>query len=196
MLNVGSSTEIFRTREQPWIDEFIFRRVRDAGRRVVHIDLKSAPGVDIVGDLADESTLQQVGAIGVKSAFCSNLLEHVRDRRAVCGSIEAVVPPGGYIFVSCPYRYPLHLDPIDTMFRPGVEELAAMFPGAEILRGDIIRGGTYLDLVGRRPDAIAKRIVRLGIPFYKPKQWYTAVHHLPWMFRHFEATCVLLRKRV
>jgi hypothetical protein len=194
MLNVGSSTERFRTREQPWIDAQIFRPARDAGRRILHLDLKSAPGVDIIGSLADDSTLRRVRELGIRSALCSNLLEHVPDRDAVCRSIDVVVPPGGYIFVSCPNRYPLHLDPIDTMFRPNVEELAALFPNAQLVHGEVVSDGTYLDYVGRNPQAIGRRVLRLCAPFYKPKQWYTALHHVPWLFRTFSATCVLLRK--
>jgi hypothetical protein len=194
MLNIGSSTETFRTHDQPWIDRHIFKPIRDAGGRVVHIDIKDAPGVDLVGDLADPVIARRIAEIGIKSTFCSNLLEHVIDRDAMCRAIDAVVPPGGYIFLSCPYRYPLHLDPIDTMFRPDVQALAALFPGTEFVRGDVVVDATYLDYVGRSPASIAKRLVRLMVPAYKPKQWYTSLHHLPWAFRRFEASCAVLRK--
>ena len=49
MLNIGSHTEEFRKREQPWIDRYLFAPARDKGLSVVHSDLQSLPGVDLVG---------------------------------------------------------------------------------------------------------------------------------------------------
>src|SRR4051812_38894652 len=53
LLDVGSSTLSFRTREQPRIDELIFAPARADGRTVLHLDAKSDEGVDIVTDLSD-----------------------------------------------------------------------------------------------------------------------------------------------
>ena len=62
LLNVGSSTGEFRTRTQPWIDQKIFAPMRQRGGTVYHLDIKEAPGVDIVGDLFDPVFLDRIAA--------------------------------------------------------------------------------------------------------------------------------------
>src|SRR5205085_4736707 len=57
---------------------------------------------------------------------------HVTDRQIVCAAIWSLLPPGGFLILTVPYRFPYHEDPIDTMFRPSVEELAQLFPGTAI----------------------------------------------------------------
>jgi hypothetical protein len=197
LLDVGSSTEKFRSHEQPWIDEAIFSPARSAGRTVLHLDAKAAPGVDIVADLEDPATVRAMKAHGFKSVLCSNLLEHVLDRQKVARTLLELVPAeGGILIVSCPYRYPYHPDPIDSMFRPTPEELADLFPGTRIQRQAIVCDGTYGDQIRRAPVAFLKLLVRLLLPFYKPSLWRRGwthlIDHLPWTFRRFEATCVVL----
>ena len=194
MLNVGSSTGEFRSTTQPWIDQYIFRPITDNGHRVIHMDLQDAPGVDIVGDLTLPETTGRVVGLGVKSVLCSNLLEHVLDRQRVCDAINSVLPRGGYIFVSCPHRYPRHDDPVDTMFRPDVGELAAPFNGAEIIAGEILVDGTYYDLLNRSPVRVVRSVGRLSLPFYRPRGWLATLRHLTWLTRHFEQTCLVLQK--
>ncbi|OBQ33891.1 MAG: hypothetical protein AN485_17485, partial [Anabaena sp. MDT14b] len=50
-------------------------------------------------------------------------------------------PKSGYIFVTVPYKYPYHRDPIDTMFRPDIQELSSLFPDFKIVNGEILAGG-------------------------------------------------------
>jgi hypothetical protein len=198
LLDVGSSTQRFRSVEQPWIDEEIFAPARRAGHPVSHLDAKPAEGVDIVADLGDLAALKRVARRGYRSVFCSNLLEHVEDREAIARVLVGLVPEGGYVFVSCPYRYPFHPDPIDTMFRPTPQELAALFGGTRLDRQAVVRDGNYFDLLRRTPRASMKLLVRLCLPFYKPPAWRRTVsefrRHLPWMFRRFEASCVVLQR--
>ncbi len=198
LLDVGSSTERFRSVEQPWIDQQIFAAARRAGHPVSHLDAKPAEGVDVVADLGDRSALEGLRRGQYRSVFCSNLLEHVENREAIAGALVGLVPEGGYLFVSCPYRYPYHPDPIDTMFRPTPTELAALFGGTRIYREAVIRNGNYFDQLRRTPLASLKLLVRLCVPFYKPRAWRRAQdefrRHLPWLFRRFAATCVVLQR--
>jgi hypothetical protein len=201
LLDVGSSTATFRSHEQPWIDAAIFAPLRAANRQVLHLDAKTADGVDIVADLGDPAAVRVLAQRGFKSVFCSNLLEHVADRQQVARTLLELVPArGGYLIVSCPYQYPYHPDPIDSMFRPTPQNLADLFPGTRIERQAIVRGGTYGDQIRRAPIAFTKLLVRLLLPFYKPSSWRRAwrhvIDHLPWTFRHFEATCVVLVREV
>jgi hypothetical protein len=200
MLNVGSNTEKFRAEDQPWIDRYIFAAARARKQTVLHLDLQAAPGVDLVGDLQDPVFLKQVAGMHFRSVFCSNLLEHVPNRERIARTLVDVVPSGGCLFVSCPYRFPYHPDPIDTMYRPDAAELAALFPGTAPVRQDIvscgIMAGFLLRAVARRPGAflasLGKRVTRRGEEDRQVIMRGGSL--LPWLFRRLQATCVVLRK--
>lgn len=194
MLNIGSSTGSFVTKAQPWIDREIFGPLRARGSAVLNCDIKSAPGVDLVGDLQDPAFLKQLAARSFKSVLCSNLLEHVENRSAIAETLVNVIPSGGYLFVSGPHSYPYHADPIDTLFRPTPEELAALFPGTRVIAAQVVDCGTYWQYVTRTPTKLLKSVIRLGLPFYQPKDWRSAVLRLGWLFREFQSVCVLLQK--
>src|SRR5262249_28315870 len=74
MLAVGSNTADYRTIRQPWIDENIFAPIRKRGGKVYHLDMKEAPGVDIVGDLLDCEFLDRIAQMKVKSGLSRPLL--------------------------------------------------------------------------------------------------------------------------
>ena len=195
LVNVGSSTRHFTTRVQPWIDEHIFAPARARGLAVISVDIKAAEGIDLVGDVVDPVFRERVRDAGGRSLLCSNLLEHVADPAAIACALAQLVPSGGYLFVSGPRSYPWHADPFDTLFRPGVDELAALFPGTELVAGSVVSSGSYWDWLGRSPWRLLARLARLLVPFYNGRSWYSQVLKLGWMFRPFSATCVLLRKR-
>lgn len=186
LLNIGSSTGYFRTVMQPYIESELFKPLRDQGRLVIHSDMKEADGVDIVGDISSEAVINKLNNLNIKSILCSHLLEHVEYPKVVAEDMMRLLPVGGYIFVSCPFRYPYHPDPIDTMLRPTANELASHFPGMEIVESVTISGGTY----GKFDSSIIRNIfelIRLLMPFYKPNRWL-------WHFKETSATCVILRK--
>ena len=196
MLNVGSSTEHFRTVEQPFIDTYLFRPAREGSQRVVHLDTKDDVGVDIVGDLTEESFRERLMAMNFNSVFCSHLLEHVAGdtRKPICSAISQVLPRGGYLFVSCPRRYPYHPDPIDTRFRPTTEDLAVLFPGMLVVTREEVVGETYFRQLWGRPDRGAREVAKLFLPFYKPHGWWVNLGYFAYLFRHFSSSCVVLRK--
>jgi hypothetical protein len=194
MCNIGSSTEAFRIKDQPWVDARLFAPARQRGYAVKHLDIKPAPGVDIVGDLGNPEFLKKISNMQFKSVFCSNLLEHLIQRDAICKTLTSIVPSGGYLFVSVPYRYPYHPDPVDTGFRPSVGELAALFPGTHVIRSAIVGGDTLLWLRRRHPVEFAFTLMRFLIPFYKPVSWWRNKGYLPWFFRPLMASCVILQK--
>jgi SAM-dependent methyltransferase len=194
MCNVGSSTGSFRKQQQPWIDQLIFSPLEAVGVSVKHLDLKQAQGVDIVGDLCDEQFLKTLLGAQFKSVFCSNLLEHLASRDKICKAMVAIVPPGGYFFISVPYSYPYHPDPIDTRFRPSTTELASLFAGTRIVCSEVVRGDSLLWARRHNPLIFFFTLFRCLVPFYKPVSWWRNKGYLPWFFRPLTASCVILQK--
>lgn len=207
VLNVGSSSEAFRTRVQPWIDDLLFRPLRERGLRVVHQDLAEQPGVDVAGDLLAPEVTDAILALGVRTVMCSNVIEHVRDRRAFASALSALVPSGGRLLVTVPRAFPYHPDPIDTGFRPSVHEIAQLFPRLQLVRGEIVRCGRLHDLVLQNPRRLVEKVcetVRPSAPSPDdaPPQASAArrrarsaelLRWLPWTLLPFQTTCVDLR---
>jgi hypothetical protein len=198
LLDAGSSTEKFRRLQQPWIDRYIFAPARARGLPVSHLDSKLAAGVDIVADLSDPSTLKRPAPTAYRSLLCSNLLEHVENRELVARALLSLIVPGGYLFLSCPYRFPYHPDPIDNRFRPDPVGLARLFPGTAVRQQAIVIDDPYLAYVLRAPLGFLLELGRLLLPFYEPQAWrralVTMANSLTWTLRSFAATCVVLQR--
>ncbi len=200
MLNVGSHTEAFRVREQPWIDRHLFARARRRRLPVVHTDLRSAPGVDLVGDLTDPVFVADLASRRFRSVMCNNLLEHLQVREPIVHGVLAAVEPGGYLFVSCPFSFPYHPDPIDTMYRPTPRELADLFPGTRLVTSQVVECGNLLTYLAARVAADPSMTFRM---LYRRRE--QAVHQtqdglslwqwLPWTWKTFTQTCIVLQKQ-
>ena len=195
LLNLGSSTEVFRKKFQPWLDEYVLDPLQARGVLVRNQDLKPLPGVEIVGDLSDERFLRELSNNSFQAILCANLLEHLENRERLARAMLDMLPAGGFLFVSCPRRFPFHPDPIDTAFRPDVEELAALFPSCRRVAGEIVTCSTYADhLRPHKRRGLLKMALRLGVPFYRPGTWLVLARHVPWLSRRLEATCLVLQK--
>lgn len=194
MCNVGSSTEEFRRIRQPWVHQDLFEPILRAGHDVVHVDLKDAPGVDVVADILDPAARAKLQRRNFKSVLCSNLLEHVVDIEATAKAVLSLVPAGGYLFVSCPRHVNWHADPIDNGFRPDVTALHAVFPQTELIAGQVVIDSRMSTYWPHDPRGLARKIARLSVPVYKPRSWLTAIHELYWLRRTLDATCVVLRR--
>jgi hypothetical protein len=195
LLNVGSSTEEFRTRQQPYIDANIFAPLRARGARVYHADIKAAPGVDLVGDLLEPAFLEQIAKLQIRSAMISNLFEHVTIRQQICDVVMRILPAGGYLFVSGPKDYPYHADPIDTMFRPSIAEMHAHFPGTTVVESAVIDSGNWRQWnVAERGRPLGRTLARLMVPFYRPAKWWELARQSPYIFKHITAFALVLRK--
>lgn len=197
LLDVGSSTLEYRTRTQPYVEANIFAPLRLRGGRVLHADLKSGPGIDLVGDLLDPAFIEPLSRQGFRSATLFNVLHHVRDRHAVAAAIAALVPSNGYLFVSGPHRFPRHFDPIDSMFRPSLDEAAALFPDTEVVDGAILDSGNWRQWkkAERGNRSLPRALVRLTVPFYRPAKWWELARQVPYFIKHIEAYALVLRKR-
>ncbi len=196
MLNLGSSTAEFRSVHQPWIDRYLFAPAREKKLTVIHADIRQDAGVDIVGDISDARFEASLARLGIKSVLCSNLLEHVADREPICAAIGRVVSAGGYVIVSVPFLYPFHRDPIDTMFRPSVDELTAAFPGFSLQTGATIQAGTFMDLYRAGYGQLFKDMIRAAMATSVPRSWPLSLAMVPHLIRKFQVTCAVLQKQV
>ena len=194
VLNIGSSNVGFREKVQPWIESEIFSPLRQRGIKVLHHDLHEDAGIDIAGDLADPALWDRLRSMCIKTLVCCNVLEHVVEPEPLCKRMEGIIPPGGYILVTAPKRFPYHPDPIDTMFRPNVSELAELFPGCRMICGETIDCGTGWDYVGGSlRGLITKTLYRLrGMKGHGGIRGSGSF--APWLFRKFWQTCILVQK--
>ncbi|MFB2898761.1 hypothetical protein ACE1CI_38095 [Aerosakkonemataceae cyanobacterium BLCC-F50] len=196
LLNIGSENQDFREKEQPWIDDLLFKPARKKGYSVIHTDIKNDVGIDLVGDLYNPLFLEEISQMNIKSVLCSNLLEHITNKEEICKIISSIIPDGGYLFVTVPYQYPYHRDPIDTMFRPNIEELSNLFPDLKFIQGKIVEGGTLVKSTSITPILyLLAMIIRLILPIYQPLRWVDSLQYSLWLFRDISVTCVVLQKR-
>jgi hypothetical protein len=196
LLNIGSSTREFREIRQPHIERLIFAPMRKTGVEVIHTDLKPEAGVDVDGDLMDASVQAQLRAHRPRAALSSNLLEHVASPAELARAIGSLVEPGGILLVTVPRSYPYHADPIDTGFRPAPKELAALFPGFSMLRGEVVADSTYGgELFGDGIAGLHKGLRGLIAALRRRGEVARAYRdRLRWLFRPFTTTCVVLRR--
>ncbi|MBE9224407.1 methyltransferase type 11 [Phormidium sp. LEGE 05292] len=196
LLNIGSENQYFREKEQPWIDDFLFKPARKKGYSIIHTDIKNDVGIDLVGDLYNPLFLEKISQMNIKSVLCSNLLEHITNKEELCKIISSIIPDGGYLFVTVPYQYPYHRDPIDTMFRPSIEELSNLFPDLKMIQGKIVEGGTLVKSTSIKPILyLLVMIIRLLLPIYQPLRWVDSLRYSLWLFRDISVTCIVLQKR-
>lgn len=198
MLDVASGTEEFRTLTQPWIDDLVFAPFRAAGGRAAHLDIEAGPGIDLVGDLADPDFFAFLAAEGFRSVLCANLLEHVPEPAVVAGRLVALLPEGGHLLVTCPRRFPYHPDPIDTMLRPTVGELAGLFPGADFVEGEEVPASnlatTYAARALRSPRFLRRAFGHSGAAGVGAAESRPLFDTARWLFRRLSVTCVVLRR--
>lgn len=192
MVELGAESADFRAKRKPHIERAVHGPLARRGIRPVTSDLVDGPGIDISGDIFDPGVQDQLKAVGAKSLMCFNILEHVKDPKGFAEICNEIVKPGGVVFVSVPYKYPFHANPIDTMFRPTPEEIAALFPGYTLERAQIVRAGSHWDDL-KSLRGVARFVRGLVLPV-SLTSWRTAVHNLLWLFRPYEISIAALRK--
>lgn len=195
VLDRGSSTESFRCHQQSHIDTLIFKPLRERKVKIIHQDIKPEAGVDIVGDLTSPQFLEELARLDAKCVICANLLEHLADRQPLIAALPQMLHRHGLLFLTVPYSYPKHKDPVDTMFRPTIAELVRTFPSLEVVEGTTINVGTVWSSVSKAPSELARMLFRMFLPFYNPSGWVTVAHRWAWFFRHRLVIVILFRKR-
>lgn len=193
VLNIGSSTLEFRTNVQPYIHEKIFKPLAENNIRTVHLDLKKDAGVDMNGDLLEPGFRKVLKERNFDVVICSNLLEHVPETKNFCNAIVDILGAGSRLIVTVPYRYPYHKDPIDTMFRPSVQELYFMFPGTRMITGNYVQSDMSMWGNMRKNWKFGVLSVIRLLAFHRPgwKNYIQYFRHIP---ARYAATCLVLEK--
>jgi hypothetical protein len=195
LLNLGSSTKIFREQIQPWTEESLFRPLRARGVEIVHVDVRDEPGVDLRADLTEPTDVPRLRALAPRALLCCNLLEHVTQPERLARHCLDILPRGGLAFVTVPFSYPYHRDPIDTLYRPDPTELSELFVGADLLSGAIIGAGmSYRDEIRRRPWLLMRHVARLPAPFVSLERWKRSMVKLYWLFHEYRITCAVFEQ--
>lgn len=121
------------------------------GRTVETWDMERARDVDRVVDLQRCKGIAD-GSVG--TMICTSVLEHVQNPWKVAAQFARVVRPGGLLFVTAPWIFPIHEHPADY-WRFTTDGLRALFGEAfaEISAGPFTaileqREGVYF--IGRR----------------------------------------------
>jgi len=195
LLNLGSSSSARREIIQPWVDDQVFRPLRERGVEIIHVDMRDLLGVDIVADLTNAGDVCRLRSLEPHALLCCNLLEHVFDPGELARHCLDLLPLGGLVFVTVPFSYPYHRDPIDTMYRPGLAELAAQFSGARLIDGTILASGeTYRDEVRERPWILFRHLFRFLVPFLSYERWKRSMARLYWLVAEYRITCAVFEK--
>ena len=197
VLNIGSSTKEFIEVDQPYIKHHLFDELAKKNCTVKNIDIKQAEGVDLVGDVTDKNFTDTLRQLNPSIIICSNLLEHLEDRKTFCDSLINIMSKDTMLIVSVPYSFPYHEDPIDTLYRPDLKELQKAFPLLKMVEGEIVDCGFYFALISKGMEVsnqflfFIKTLIRMFIAlvtFNKKK-----IDSLSWNFRRASATCVVYK---
>lgn len=197
VVNIGSSTKLFREVIQPHLYLNIFQPLEQAGVQVIHLDRKTDVGVDIVGNLQDIDFIATLKKMKYAGIFCNNLLMHLelKERQELIKSIDSILPSRGYLFLSTSYNYPYCPDPNDSFYRPNNLGLELLFPNYEVLESAVVNGhgSLYKDMTANKKYGLILTL-RLVLPFYKFRSWKFLIRYLPNLFKPYSASCVVLRK--
>jgi hypothetical protein len=195
LLNLGSGSAARRELVQPWVDEQVFRPLRECGVEVLHVDMRDLPGVDVRADVTSPDDLLRLHVLRPSALLCCNLLEHVLEPEHLAQHCLDLLESRGLVFVTVPFSYPYHRDPIDTMYRPCLAELSELFAGARLIRGTILGSGeSYRDAVRERPWILLRHVWRFPVPFLSFEQWKRSMARLYWLVAEYRITCAVFEK--
>lgn len=190
--NIGSSDEE-AIRVHPWIEEIFLSSLRKNGQ-VLNIDIKGSANVDIVGNLLEEDFIAKLSKYKFDAVCCMNVLTCIEDKKKLSQSLIDIIEEGGLVLVSSSKRHPYVKDPVDTMFRPTIEELYELFPETKILRKAVVEGESYFHFLTQNKKYLAITAARMFAPFYNFETWLNLVKYLPNMFSRYQTTCLILQK--
>lgn len=188
LVDIGASSA------KPWIDELICAPLRARGVEIVHLNIVDRPGVDLVADILTDEGFAKVAALKPRMVLCCNVLEHVEDAGSFARRCVDLLTAQGRLLVTVPRAYPHHRAPIDTMFRPTPEEVAALIPEAEMTHSALLPMGYYWDEIRRRPWILSRQILRAPFPFLGWRKYKRTMSKLRFLVSPYMVTFAVFEK--
>jgi len=81
------------------------------------------------------------------------------------------------------------------MFRPDVADLAPLFSHCRLIQGKVLACGSGWDYVDRDPQVLLSKVKRRLSGMREHGGVKGTASFLPWLFRRFYQTCVLLQRQ-
>lgn len=200
ILNIGSSTKEYRTIRQSFIQKNIFDLIPKEFQNVVHLDMKEAEGVDIVGNLYDKAFLESIKKRKFKTVLINNLLMYLgkKERQQLSQILEDILEKDGYIIVTNSHVFPPAHDPVESYYRASPEKMyEELFSNFKQLDAQIIDTPyTFLKYLKSNKKVIIVKIARLLMPFYKYNEWkFMLKYYAKNLNKNYSATCLFLQKK-
>jgi SAM-dependent methyltransferase len=148
VLQVGSRSAMADRNEPNW--RGLLARHFGPRAELTGIDLAEGNNVDQVIDICSEArTLKaRLGEGGFDLVICCHVLEHTRDPFLAAQNIQALIRPGGLVYVATPWSQAFHATP-DDYWRFSLRGLGLLFEGLESLSAFYSGGDVGLDVAYR-----------------------------------------------
>lgn len=123
ILDIGSGDLEYRCKKQIYISDMY----DNIGLHIETLDFSGGEGIDYVRDITTVGGIEDL--YGYDVVLVCNLLEHISSEKVsvVLDNIYALLREGGYCIVTVPFNIGFHPSPIDSGFRPDVNELEGLF---------------------------------------------------------------------
>ena len=197
-INLGSGDIDRLLQHKPWMDAEIFAPLRAKGVRITHSDFEPFSGVNISVDLTNrESVATLVSTESRKCVLICNVLEHVpsQQRQTIISNVEQALSAGDYLVISVPHKYPYHADPIDTMYRPHIDDLEAELTTSCIMKTEVI-SNNYLQEIRQMPfDKCCRKLLKPLWPLQRPSKYRESISRLSYLFRNYRVSVVATIKK-
>jgi hypothetical protein len=149
-----------------------------------------------VGDVTDPEFIAQLKSLNASFIICSNLLEHLTERTAFCEALVKIMNKDTQLIISVPYSFPYHEDPIDTMYRPDLNDLQQSFPTLKFIEGEIVDCGSYFNFASNNKNLFSmsfnyvKITAAVCVTYFINKNKF---NRLSWIFKRISATCAVYK---
>lgn len=200
ILNIGSSTKEYRTKRQSFIQENIFNLIDDEENNVVHLDMKAAEGVDLIGDLYDSKFLEILKQYKFKAILLNNILMYLEkeQREKLSLILENILEKDGYLIVTNSHVFPPAHDPVESYYRASPKKLYSdLFSQFNKLDEQNVEVNySFYRFLKDNPKLIKIKILRFLCPFYKPKEWlFMLGYYRKNLKKNYSASCLFLQKK-
>ena len=200
VLNVGSSTFIYRTQRQPFIQNNIFNLFSDEKKQVIHLYMKEDEGMDLVGDLSDENFRRLVKNLKPKLILCNNILMYLKKntRKELSKILFEILDENGYLIITNSLVFPLAPDPVEAYYRATPEKMyKSLFANFYLIDQNIAKTEyNFYKFLKSKPKLILIKLLRFLMPWYKSKEWWFMMkYYLFDLKKNYSSTCIFHRKK-